>query len=79
MKKNQAPFPNRILHEREVMREHLLHMERLKRIQGVMQFEEPRKAQTPQRKIKELEKRNEIQRGNRMLLKKMLNIDLHPS
>ena len=65
------------------MREHLLHTERLKRIQGAINLQEPRKPrhliENYKKEVTEMEKKNEIQRGNRLLLQKMLKIDLHPS
>ena len=74
---------NRIVSDREQIKEHLMHMQRLRNVKPQIDMRKPPKPTHVQTNYKkELQKRErmqEIQYQNRVLLRKMLQIDLKPS
>ena len=74
---------NRIISDREQIKEHILHMQRLRNVKPQVDMRKPPKPTHVKNNYKkELQKRErlqEIQYENRVLLRKMLQIDLKPS
>lgn len=78
------PTINRLVSEREKVREHELHYKRLRNIKSNIDNRKPKvpshiKTRGGKKEQLIVEKVNEIQRENRILLKKMLTIDLKPT
>ena len=78
------PTINRLVGERERVREHELHYKRLRNIKSNIDNRKPKvpshiKTRGGKKEQLIVEKVNEIQRENRILLKKMLTIDLKPT
>lgn len=73
---------NRLISEREQIKEHLLHMQRLRSVKPQVDMRKPPKpahlAHNHKKELKKMERLSEIQYENRILLRKMLQIDLKP-
>merc|ERR1719329_680390 len=74
---------NRLVAEREQIKEHYMHMERLKNIKPCVDMKKPPKpthiVNNYKKELKKMERMSEIQYQNRVLLRKMLQIDLKPN
>ena len=74
---------NRLIADREQIKEHIMHMQRLRNVKACVDMRKPPKPTHIMNNYKkELQKRErlqEIQYQNRVLLRKMLQIDLKPS
>lgn len=80
----QLPTINRLVGEREKVREHELHYKRLRNIKSNIDNKCPKKpthlkARGGKKEQILVDKVTEIQKENRILLKKMLTIDLKPT
>ena len=71
---------NRIIGEREKVKEHIMHIQRLREIKPCIDMKKPPKpthiATNYKKEMKNMERLSEIQFQNRVLLRKMLQIDL---
>ena len=78
------PTINKLVNERERVREHELHYRRLRNIKSNIDNKKPKppcplKLKGGKKEQNIVDKVNEIQKENRILLKKMLTIDLKPT
>lgn len=74
---------NRIIYEREKIKDHLSHIDRLRQIKPTITIKAPKKPNhvftNYKREMQNLERQSDIQYQNRILLRKMLLIDhKHP-
>jgi len=71
---------NRLIGEREKVKEHIMHVQRLRSVKPSIDMRGPEKpvhlANNFKREMKNMERLSEIQYQNRVLLRKMLHIDL---
>lgn len=72
--------PNRLIGERERVKEHIMHIQRLRSIKPSVDMKPPPKPthikNNYKKEMKNMERLSEIQYQNRVLLRKMLHIDL---
>lgn len=83
MFKGGSIIANRLLYDKEKIREHELHINRLRKVKSTVDNRAPKKPMHLKHKGKRdqliLEKYTEIQKENRILLQKMMLIDLKPT
>lgn len=74
---------NRLIADREQVKEHFMHMQRLRNIKPCIDMTKPPKPKhivnNYKKELNKMERMSEIQYQNRVLLKKMLQIDLKPT
>ena len=74
---------NRLIADREQVKEHFMHMQRLRNVKPCVDMKKPPKPKhivnNYKKELNKMERMSEIQYQNRVLLKKMLQIDLKPS